>query len=251
MKKFRLLLTLSIALGPFLPSAGAALPVFDPMNYYKNAVTSLQTVEMAKTLLKQYQTQLKQYENMQINSATPARQIWQDANATIQQLQSTMDTLSYYKKQLGSLEAYLGKFSDTKTYQASPCFSGQGCTEAHWQDLSTSRELGSASQKKAVDAMIRSLDLQHAGLRDSATNLGVLQTGATEIKGQLEALSYANQFASQIATELIQIRSLLIAQQGLMAAQSQDRANREAQQAAASTRFWSPPFKAHPSYGGQ
>ena len=245
MKTFRLLITLSIALGSSLPCAGAGLPVFDPMNYYKNAVTSIQTVEMAKTLIKQYQTQLKQYENMQINSAMPLRQIWQDANATIQQLQGAMNTLTYYKKQLGSLEAYLGKFSDSKSYQTSPCFSGQGCSEANWQELSNSLELGSASRKKAVDAMIRSLDLQHASLQDSATNLGTLQAGATEIRGQLEALSYANQFASQMAAELIQIRSLLIAQQGLMAAHHQDRVNREAQQAAASTQFWSAPFQTH------
>ena len=225
MKLRALWLVSGFVLGSSSVCAGAGMTVFDPENYYRNLITSTKNIAMAKTLMDQYKTQLLQYQNMQLNSATPTRTIWQDASATIGQLQSSMDSLNYYKKQLGSLDTYLGKFSDTPGYKNSPCFSGRGCTQAEWQALSASRDLGNASQKRSVDALYRRLDQQHASLQASADNLGHLQTAAKDVRGQLEALSYANQFASQIATELMQIRSLLIAQQSLLASHHQAQTN--------------------------
>jgi conjugal transfer/entry exclusion protein len=37
-------------------------------------------------------------------------------------LRQAIDTLSYYKNELGSLDAYLSKFQDLDYYRNSPCF---------------------------------------------------------------------------------------------------------------------------------
>lgn len=242
-------IVLGITLGPSMPATGAGIPVFDPQNYYRNLMAYTQSLAAAQTLAKQYQTQLQQYQNMQLNTTAPARQIWQDASTSIQQLKDAMNSVNYYKKKLGSLEAYLGKFSDTKNYKNSRCYSSSGCSDAEWSAWSASRDLGNESQKQAVDTLYRGLDQQHTSLQNTADNLANLQTEAKDARGQLAALSYANQFANQIATELMQIRALLIAQQGLLAARGQALANKEAQEAAASAYFWSDPFTPASQHG--
>jgi hypothetical protein len=85
---------------------------------------------VAQTLkqIQQYQTQLQQYENMLQNTLAPAAYIWDAATSTMNQLRSAIDTLNYYKTNLGSIDAYLGKFQDTAYYRSSPCFKEGGCT---------------------------------------------------------------------------------------------------------------------------
>ena len=66
-----------------------------------------------------------------------------------------------------------------------------------------------------------------------ATQLQRLQTQAQGATGQMQAIGYANQLASNQANQLLQIRSLLLAQQNALATRAQADADREAQQAAA------------------
>ena len=60
-----------------------------------------------------------------------------------------------------------------------------------------------------------------------------LQSAAQGATGQMQAIGYANQLASQQANQLLQIRGLLIAQQNAVTTRMQAEADREAQQQAA------------------
>jgi len=60
-----------------------------------------------------------------------------------------------------------------------------------------------------------------------------LQSAAQGATGQMQAIGYANQLASQQANQLLQIRGLLIAQQNAMATRMQAQTDLEARQQAA------------------
>ncbi|EPE1292515.1 P-type conjugative transfer protein TrbJ, partial [Escherichia coli] len=59
------------------------------------------------------------------------------------------------------------------------------------------------------------------------------QTQATGAQGQMEAIQAANQLASAQTNQLLQIRSLLVAQQNAAATLAQAQADKESQQIAA------------------
>jgi len=82
--------------------------------------------------------------------------------------------------------------------------------------------------------VFKALDQQQKTLQSDADNLADLQTQATGAQGQMEAIQAANQLASAQTNQLLQIRSLLVAQQNAAATLAQAQADKEAQQAAAS-----------------
>lgn len=235
---------LLVGLGLTLP-AHAGIPVIDGANLSNNMMTAFESV--AQTLkqieeyaqqVEQYKTQLDQYENMLQNTAAPASYIWDQAQDTINKLTLATDTLAYYKQQLGSLDDYLSQFQDLDYYKNSPCFTSAGCTDAQRAELQKNEALASESQKAANDAVFRGLDQQQRNLKSDAATLQQLQRNAQGAKGQMEAIGYANQLASQQANQLLQIRSLLMTQQNAIAAQQQAQLDKEAMQKAASDKFW-------------
>ncbi len=72
---------------------------------------------------------------------------------------------------------------------------------------------------------------------DDARQLERLQSAATGARGQMEAIGYANQLASQQANQLLQIRGLLIAQQNAVTTRMQAQMAEEARQQAATNRL--------------
>jgi type IV secretion system protein TrbJ len=236
--------------------AHAGVPVIDSSNLSQNVVTALQSVAMTMKQIDQYRVQLQQYQNMLQNTAAPATSIWDQAQTTMRQLNASINSLEYYRNQLGSIDNYLAKFPDAATYMNSPCYTPTGCTQAQWAAMADSRTLGSQSQKKANDALFQGLDMQQKNMVNDAANLQRLQSGAQGAQGQVEAIGYANQLASHAANQLashaanqlLQIRGLLIAQQNVIATRNQALANKEAQEAAAAVQlrkgtFHNPPAK--------
>ncbi|WP_039816575.1 P-type conjugative transfer protein TrbJ [Xanthomonas arboricola] len=213
------------------PPASAGIPVIDGGNLSQNVMTAIESVAQTLKQIEQYQTQLQQYENMIQNTVAPAAYIWDQAQSTINGLMNAVDTLNYYKNQLGSLDGYLGKFQDVAYYRNSACFNGSGtCTPSEKAAMEENRRLANESQKKANDALFRALDKQQDSLKDDARQLQQLQSSAQGAQGQMQAIGYANQLASQQANQLLQIRGLLIAQQSAVAAQAaqqQDQAARD------------------------
>ncbi len=218
-----------------IPQAYAGIPVVDGMNLTQNIVTAMQSVSAVLQQIQQYETQLQQYQNMLQNTAAPASYIWDQAQATISGLLNATNTLNYYQNQLGSIDAYLGKFQDVNYYKASPCFTGQTCSAVDMATLTSNQQLASQSQKKANDAIFQGLKLQQTNLQNDASTLASLQSSAQGASGQLQAIGYANQLASQQANQLLQIRSLLMVQQNAVATKMQADADKDAQQTAAHT----------------
>ncbi|KAB5597571.1 P-type conjugative transfer protein TrbJ [Vibrio parahaemolyticus] len=197
----------------------AGIPVVDGTNLTQNIMSAMESVTQTAKQIQQYQTQLQQYENQLQNTMAPAAYIWDQAQSTIDDLAHATNTLAYYQNQLGSLDAYISKFQDVAYYRSSPCFNGSGgCTPAEQAAMEENRRLASESQKTANDALFESLKLQHENLQADARQLHRLQSAAQGADGQLAAIGYANQLASNQANQLLQIRSLLIAQQNAEAA---------------------------------
>lgn len=230
-----------------ITSAYAGIPVIDGANLGQNIMNVIESVAHTAKQIQQYQTQLQQYENMLKNTTQPSMQIWDAATTTMNQLRGSIDTLNYYKTNLGSIDAYLGKFKDTAGYRANPCFSPTGCTPAEWSALKDQERIGSESQKKATDALFKGLEKQQDAMESDATQLQRLQSAANGAQGQMEAIGYANQLASHQSNQLLQIRGLLIAQQNAVATRNQALADREAKEAAASDQIRAGTF--HPSTG--
>lgn len=227
-----IVLMLALAGGASMP-AHAGIPVIDGTNLTQNIMTAIESVAQTLKQIEQYRTQLQQYENMLQNTAAPAVYIWDQAQSTINGLTNATNTLNYYKQQLGSLDSYLGKFQDVSYYKSSPCFTSAGCSAAEWAAMKQVQQLASQSQKKANDALFKGLELQQQNIQSDAATLQRLQSAAQGATGQMQAIGYANQLASNQANQLLQIRSLLIAQQNAVASKMQADADREAQQAAA------------------
>jgi P-type conjugative transfer protein TrbJ len=241
----KIFLLLGLASGPAMitPAHATGIPVIDAGNLSQNVMTAMESVAQTLQQIEQYRTQLQQYENMLRNTAAPAAYIWDQATSTMNQLLGAIDTLNYYKAQLGSIDNYLGKFQDTAYYRNSPCFSQGGCTAAEWAAIKDSQRLGSEAQKRATDALFRGLDRQQDAMQADARTLQRLQSGAQGATGQMQAIGYANQLASQQANQLLQIRGLLIAQQNAVATRNQVLADREAQEAAAGEQLRSGTFR--------
>lgn len=228
-----------------LPCAMAAafggIPVIDGANLSQTVVSAMENVAQTVKQIEQYRTQLQQYENMLNNTAAPVTNIWDAATTTMNQLRSSIDTLNYYKTNLGSIDAYLGKFKDTAAYRDSPCYSVNGCTATEWAAMKDSELLGSESQKKATDALFRGLDIQQVNMQSDAEQLQRLQSSAQGATGQMQAIGYANQLASHQSNQLLQIRGLLMAQQNVIATRNQALADNEAKQQAASNKHFMVP----------
>jgi len=212
---------------------GSGIPVFDGANMIQTTISALQNVAAVTKQVQQYQTQLQQYQNMLQNTLTPSNYIWDQASQTISSLLSAQDTLSYYKQQIGSLSQYLDQYKDLNYYLNSSYFSSQGGSATDRQAILTANSNAYEARKKANDAVLMNVDQQQTALVNDASNLQRLQQQATGVQGQLEAIQAANQFASAQNNQLLQIRSILIAQQNAEATRQQAIADKEAQQAAA------------------
>lgn len=219
-------------------SANAGIPVADATNLTQNVMTAMEEVSQTAKQISQYETQLEQYQNMLQNTTAPAAYIWDQAQTTIKNLTDATNTLANYQNELGSLDAYLGRFQDVAYYRNSPCFTATGCSDTERAVMEQNRRLASESQKRANDAMFKSLDQQQTNLEADAKQLNRLQSAAQGADGQLAAIGYANQLASNQANQLLQIRSLLIAQQNAVAARMQADADKEAQYEASHERLF-------------
>lgn len=225
-------LTVLLAGSIVITPVRAGIPVIDGANLTQTVMSAVENVAQTLKQIEQYRTQLQQYENMIQNTVAPAAYIWDQAQSTISGLMNAVNTLDYYKNQLGSLDSYIGKFQDVSYYKSSPCFSASGCSDAERAAMGQNRRLASESQKKANDALFKGLEQQQRNLASDSRMLERLQSAAQGATGQMQAVGFANQLASNQANQLLQIRGLLIAQQNAVTTRMQAEADLEARQQA-------------------
>jgi P-type conjugative transfer protein TrbJ len=211
----------------------AGIPVIDGANLVQSIMQAIEMVAQTAKQIEEYSLQLQQYENMLRNTLAPAVYIWDQATRTMDSLRTSIDTLAFYKTQLGSIDAYLRKYQDVAFYRASPCFTATGCTAAQRAAMKDSERLGSEAQKKARDGLFAALDRQQNNMEADATRLERLQNAAQGATGQLQAMQFASQIASQQANQLLQIRAILLAHQNADVTRMAALADKEAKRAAA------------------
>ncbi|MDX6018635.1 P-type conjugative transfer protein TrbJ [Shewanella indica] len=247
----KIALAIALTTGPMLPAVQAGgIPVIDVTNIVQTTVSASESVSQTLKLIQQYQTQLQQYQNMLQNTMAPSTYIWDNATVTMNNLRNAIDSLAYYKTTLGDVDTYLAQYGDLDYYESSPCLDPNGtCTAAEWQKLEDARRLGFSSQKRANDALFRGLDAQQDAMQADAIRLEQLQAAAQSSTGQMEAIGYANQLASQQANQLLQIRGLLIAQQNAATTRMQAQMAEEARLAAASKKYRASTDNLKPSTG--
>lgn len=229
------------------PVHAQGIPVIDPSNLRQNVVTALQSVAMAAQQVQQYQTQLQQYENQLQNTLAPSQYLWDQANSTMQKLIGAYQTFNNVINSNGGLQNLLGQFGSVSSYSSMPCLNSSTCSASDLQALQQRTALGSQTQKAANDSLFNVLDQQQQSLQADAANLQSLQTNATSAQGQMAALQSANQLASNISNQILQIRAVLVAQQQTEAARHAAQVDKEAKQQAASTQFRSGTYQ--PSSG--
>ncbi len=213
--------------------AGAGIPVVDGVNLSQTTISAIQNVAAVTKQIEQYKTQLQQYQNMLQNTAAPVAYIWSRADQTISMLLAAQDMITYYKNQAGSLEKYLERYQDTAYYENAPCVGLATCNSRDQQKIADIQRETSTARKRANDALLTSVAKQQDTLATDADALVALQQQATNAEGQMQAVQAANQLASAQTNQLLQIRSLLIAQQNAQVINAQTAADREAQHAAA------------------
>jgi type IV secretion system protein TrbJ len=231
------------------PVLKAQIPVTDTVNFSQNLITAVESVAQTLQMIEAYKTQLEQYQNQIQNTLTPPIYLWNEVDKTISNIVGLINTIDSYKNQLGSIDVFLSKFKDINYYKNINCFNGLGCSEAEKMALAEAGVLGSESQKKSNDAILRAVAEQQSGLVNDSFMLKNLQSATETAKGRMEALQYGNQLASASANQLMLIRSLLIAQNNAWATRQQAIVDREAQERAADEHFLSGTFRKSPEIG--
>lgn len=199
--------TLLLATVLFLPVSvyAAGIPVLDVSNLGQTTVTALESVQQTLKQVEQYALQLKQFENELKNTLAPTAYIWSQAQKTMNKVQSLQEQLDYYSSMdSGDLEKYLAKFGNVNFYKDSENFGPQ--------TAATTREAAIEASKNANDGLTKTLAQQHGALSSDARELENLQLSAQTAQGRLEAIQYTNQLLAQQSSQLLQLRSTLLAQ---------------------------------------
>ena len=146
------------------------------------------------------------------NTVAPAAYVWAKAEYTMNRLVQASNTLKYYQDQ-GGVENYLNRYRNASYYSGSPCFNLEGkCSDSAWDLIKQGQTTSTNAQKSANDASLRGLEIHQDGMRLDAAHLQLLQSRAETAGGQLEAIQYANQLAAYQSNQLLQLRTMMIAQ---------------------------------------
>lgn len=238
--------TLSVAVMS-IPAQAGGIPTFDGATVAAIGATLDKMKNQYDKQIDQFKKQKQQYELQLKNSVAPTAYMWNEAQATISNILQATNTLEHYKNQLGDIDSYLHKFQDVAYYKTSPCFSSTGCSEAEWKNMQKNQEVASESQKQANYALFKSIDQQQSNLKNDSRKLVRLQSNAKSAEGQMEALGHANMLASAQINQLLQIRSLLIAQQNLLATRMQATTDKEAKAQAAAIQLRQGSYQTSPA----
>ena len=103
-------LAMALSTGPVMmaPAQAGGIPVIDVGKLTQNVMTAMESVAQTLKQIEPYRTQLQQYENMLRNTAAPAAYIRDQAINTMNLLRGAIDTLNYYKANLGRIERAVG-----------------------------------------------------------------------------------------------------------------------------------------------
>ena len=228
--KFIWLSSVFFLLNIFLIKSAFCLTFYtvDWKNYWQNYQILQQNIQQTKQEIEQTTLLYKQYEHMAKNAKMPSEHIWDDINATIDNINNATATLDVYKKQLGNLQAFLNKYKMQNDYEKA-IVEDPNYIEILEEQNSFREEV----KRKTTDDLIKIIDEQKKAINRDAEQIKKLQKAAAQAEGNLEAISYQNQLLAEQAHQLMQLRGAMLAQQAAIAAHLKAQADEKAQKDAA------------------
>jgi conjugal transfer/entry exclusion protein len=124
-----------------------------------------------------------------------------------------------------NVDAYVGNYKDAQSYEDNVA------TKESLADVGVT---ASQNEKKANDALVKTLSSHSESIKQQEDGLNSLVQGATEAQGHGRQLQYANALAGAQAAQLMQIREMMLASENARAATAQADADRTARHTAAS-----------------
>jgi type IV secretion system protein TrbJ len=185
----------------------------------------VQTAAIVAKQILEYNNQLLQWENMVKNTAAPFVRVYDTVANAMNTFRRVSDTITGLKDRFSNMDGYLNKFKDLNYYRSSPCYRTGGCSNNEISIHNASQKelnlLGSELKKQSNDAWFKGLDNQQTALESDSQNLIRLQDASSRAEGRMQAISFQNQLASNQSHQLLQMRSLMIAQQNAEATRYQ------------------------------
>lgn len=215
------------------PVYAQGIPVIDHHSLIQHTINAIELVAQTAKQIEQYKTQLQQYENMLQNTMTPDYYLWADAQSAMNGLYDAMNSFNQFRDNIGNYQKYLDLYKILDQYSTHNCFMAKGCTKEEQEQLDKELAMIDEANKRANDDSFKVIDQQQQRLRQEAAELQRLQINAQGAQGQLEALSYANQFAAAQVYQLQQMRGAMLAQQQAVTAQLANQQNDKARNKAA------------------
>ncbi len=212
-----------VALAGLVQSAHA-MAVIDSSNLAQNIVAAREAITQTQQQIQQLQTQLNQYKRMLQDATNPGNWNWGNIEDTLNQLKYTMGSLNKVAVAAGGINQYLDSFGSHDKYSGGANY-GSGSSALYAGDLA-----GANLQKESADDLLKLVQEQQEAMNSYSDELERLKSQSSNAEGQQEAIQAGNQMLSMQIQLLSQIHTLLMAQNTMMAAQTETQINREAQQ---------------------
>lgn len=234
-KKLAAAVCLVAAVSPLKTSA-SGIPTVDVVSIVQQVIIAFEEIMQTIQQIEEFATQIEQFEAQLKNMELPDSYVWSDAQNAINGLLSLSELTSYYSNEVGSLDRYLDRLNSIEHFRNIPCFSDGGCTQDEWDEAFNNRDLdmGMEARRAANAGLIKTLRAESGQLQTDAANIRRLQSSAMSVEGEVEALQAANQFAGNMAQQMLNIRALLKVQGEAAQAFRADQLQREALSKAAS-----------------
>lgn len=230
--KFGRVLAAKLALVMSMNAMAAGIPVLDALNTVQSTISAIEDVSQTMQMADSYKTQLEQYADQQRNSSGPFSWRWDQADRTLDSVLQTVDAISPMFGGQSGIDEYLSGFKGLDGYsneQMTKCVQSAGCQATHNQQVMDTQDVRSQQQVLANQAAMRNVMEQQKLIMQDAKQLRYLQEIAQGSEGRMAAIQAGNQLASAQVNNLLQLRTLLLAQQQMQAAQAQAQTEGDAQ----------------------
>lgn len=230
--KYGRFLAAKFALVMSMNAMATGIPVLDALNTVQSTISAIEDVSQTMQMADSYETQLEQLADQERNSQGPSSWRWDQADRTLDGVLKTVDALSPMFGGQQGIDEYLSGFKGLDGYssdQITKCIQSAGCQSTHNQQVQDAQDIRSQQQVLANQAAMRNVMEQQKLIMQDAKQLRYLQEIAQDSEGRMAAMQAGNQLASAQVNNLLQLRTLLLAQQQMQAAQAQAQTESDAQ----------------------
>ena len=204
----------------FSPKSQAQIPVTD------NGEIAQTMIVIAKQLM-QYSLQMQQYENMLQNTLSFGDYIWDQPQNLMQEAESLDSFGAYYGSSFGSLDGYLSSFQNLAYFSQNACYTltfNNECMQTNFDN----EEKSSALQTNLNAGETRMINQQKNAVQNDAMMLEQLKAKAQSSGGQMQALQTQNMIAHNQASQLLQLRRVMLAKYAAEAHEREERTREKA-----------------------